>query len=165
MKIYRQMKESQRKPLNADLATLNPCVHTWLQLELEISVSPCMSHIGYQEPQNKFLLSKYCWQQELQHQQSNFSETVNKMKDWHHQVSYHGVTHNKDRQARVVGLHQVDMLQRVSDVNLEILNVHSFSFTLTMTNWWGKQDKKKMPAWGRQLYNTWNTWKVNLKTK
>lgn len=49
--------------------------------------------------------------------------------------SYHGVTHDEDGQVRVAGFHQVDVLQGVSDVYLEILDVHAFSFTLTVANW------------------------------
>lgn len=49
--------------------------------------------------------------------------------------SYHRVTHDEDGQVRVAGFHQVYVLQGVSHVNLEILDVHPFSFTLTMANW------------------------------
>lgn len=49
-------------------------------------------------------------------------------------MSYHGVANNKDGKVRVAGLHKVDVLQGVSDVNLKIFDVHPFPFTLTMTN-------------------------------
>lgn len=49
--------------------------------------------------------------------------------------SYHRVTHNEDGQVRVAGFHQVYVLQGVSNVYLEILDVHPFSFTLTVANW------------------------------
>lgn len=54
---------------------------------------------------------------------------------------YHRVANNEDRQVRVAGLHQVNVLQGVSDVKLEILDVHPFSFTLTMTNCWGQKEE------------------------
>lgn len=54
-------------------------------------------------------------------------ETVGKM-------SYHGVAQNEDGQVGVAGLHQVDVLQRVSDVILEILDVHPLPFTLTVAD-------------------------------
>lgn len=54
---------------------------------------------------------------------------------------YHRVTYDEDRQVRVAGLHQVNMLQGVSDVKLEILDVHPVSFTLTMTDCWGHKEE------------------------
>lgn len=54
-------------------------------------------------------------------------------------MSYHGVTHNEDRQVRVAGLHQVNVLQGVSDVDLEVFDVHPVSFTLAMPNCGGKR--------------------------
>lgn len=59
---------------------------------------------------------------------------------------YHGVAHDEDRQVRVAGLHQVNVLQGVSDVKLEILDVHSVSFTLTVTNCWGKNEEEEDAA-------------------
>lgn len=55
---------------------------------------------------------------------------------------YHGVTHDEDGQVRVAGFHQVDVLQGVSDENLEILDVHTFSFTLTVANWRSDRDRE-----------------------
>lgn len=49
-------------------------------------------------------------------------------------ASYHGVTHDEDGKVRVTGFHQVDVLQGVSDVNLEILDVHPLSFALAVAN-------------------------------
>lgn len=49
-------------------------------------------------------------------------------------MSYHGVTHDEYRQVGVTGFHQVNVLQGVSDVNLEVFDVHPVSFTLTMAN-------------------------------
>lgn len=44
------------------------------------------------------------------------------------------MTHDEDGQVGVAGLHQVDVLQGVSDVNLEVFDDHPVSFTLTMAN-------------------------------
>lgn len=49
-------------------------------------------------------------------------------------MRYHGVAQDEDWQLWVAGLHQVDVLQRVPDVNLEILDVHPLPFALTVTH-------------------------------
>lgn len=58
-------------------------------------------------------------------------------------ASYHGVTHDEDGEIGVAGLHQVDVLQGVSDVNLEVFDVHPVSFTLTVANYGGDQEKER----------------------
>lgn len=57
------------------------------------------------------------------------------------EVWYHGVAQDEDWQLRVAGLHQVNMLQRVSDVKLEILDVHPLPFALTVTHCWEKRKR------------------------
>ena len=54
-------------------------------------------------------------------------------------MSYHGVAHDEDGQVGMAGLHQVNVLQGVSDVNLEVFDVHPVAFTLTMANCGGKK--------------------------
>ena len=42
---------------------------------------------------------------------------------------------DEDRQRGVLGLHQVDVLQRVTDVHLEVLDDHPISLALTVAHW------------------------------
>lgn len=44
------------------------------------------------------------------------------------------MAHDEDGKVRVAGFHQVDVLQGVSDENLEILDVHPLSFALTVAD-------------------------------
>lgn len=44
------------------------------------------------------------------------------------------MAHDEDGKVRVAGFHQVDVLQGVSDVNLEILDVHALPFALTVAD-------------------------------
>lgn len=55
-------------------------------------------------------------------------------------MRYHGVSQDEHRQLRVAGLHQVDVLQRVSDIKLEILDVHPLAFALSVTHC-GKRER------------------------
>lgn len=59
-------------------------------------------------------------------------------------MSYHGVTHDEDGQVRVANLHHVDVLQRVSDVNLEIFDVHPVSLTLPMADCEERVERRKI---------------------
>ena len=69
------------------------------------------------------------------------------------EVRYHGVAHDEDGQVRVAGLHQVDVLQGVSDVKLEVLDVHPVSFTLTVANCGGQTE-------GRGCVRGWSCYKA-----
>ncbi len=54
-------------------------------------------------------------------------------------MSYHWVSNDEDRQL-ITALHDVNVLEDVSDVNLEVLDIHSLTFTLAMTNWQLKKE-------------------------
>jgi hypothetical protein len=44
------------------------------------------------------------------------------------------MSNDEDWQVRVSSLHQVNVLEGVSDKHLEVLNIHPVSFTLAMAN-------------------------------
>ena len=45
------------------------------------------------------------------------------------------MTHDEDGHRGVLGLHQVDVLQRVPDVHMVVLDVHPWSLALTVAHW------------------------------
>lgn len=71
-------------------------------------------------------------------------------------MSYHGVAQDEDGQAWVARLHQVNVLQGVSDEKLEVFDVHPVSFTLTMANCVGNK--------GRKMTETMN-WEYQRRTR
>lgn len=58
-------------------------------------------------------------------------------------VRYHGVAQDEDWQLGVAGLHQIDVLQRVPDVKLEILDVHPLPFALAVTHCWRRERQRR----------------------
>lgn len=56
------------------------------------------------------------------------------MENWFQNMSYHRVSDDEDWQLGVPALHNVNVLEDVSNVNLKVFDIHSLTFTLTMTN-------------------------------
>lgn len=61
------------------------------------------------------------------------------------------MTHDEDGQVWVARLHQVNVLQGVSDVNLEVFDVHPVSFTLTMANCVGKEGRNGLEKYTKNI--------------
>lgn len=54
------------------------------------------------------------------------------------------MTNDEDGQVGVAALHQVNVLQGVSDVNLEVFDVHSVAFTLTVAHCGGREEREEI---------------------
>lgn len=81
--------------------------------------------------------SSYLWEYVVSYQTKR--TIAHTLLSW--EVSYHGVAHDEDGQVGVTWPHQINVLQSISDVKLEIFDVHPVAFTLTMTHWGGNKRK------------------------
>lgn len=151
------------KPLNTDLSIFLSRAWTGLALQFHaaVSFSLCVKHAVQGALKQYYVISHQTKQRnkprrrpEFHHLQSYYLKynSVIKIKRTPKadpqsyllltsKVSYHGVSHDEDRQVGVAWLHQVNVLQGVSDVNLEVFDVHPVSFTLTVADCAGKKKR------------------------